>query len=491
MTIITNPYNPEGKLWLKGNLHCHSDRSDGDLDAQEVINTYADLGYDFLMLSDHDVLADYTGLNPRGMVLIPGNEVSAFGPHIHQVGGSKAVYPHRDRQEVIDQVNKEGFAICNHPEWDIGFRHIPWIDLLKWKGYAGIEIYNHIAMWHGMALNTWDVLLSNGRKVWGYGADDSHRPEGCGKAWNMVLVREKTLTAVVEALRMGSFYVSTGVSFREIITEGDLIRVKAEKAQKIIISGEHGARIKEASGNELEYRLGKSDVGYIRITALGGADEYAWSQPLFVEGPPVLNIPGAIDSAEVPVVEKGPELTGRLDDPLWQKGALIENFANYDAMEKAEFSPRVRLVADRDYFYAGVECPEPELDKVKNMFGTGKGSIWADDNMEFFIDASGKRKNYYQFVVNAYGHYQTIEWGCDPFPADLKFKAGKSEKSWIIEMAVPLSALGKGNVLDSSWAFNMARNKITKPKEASIWRWTGRSYHTPHRFGELKFKFQD
>ena len=39
--------------FFRGNLHCHSDRSDGLLGPEEVVSAYRDAGYDVLCLSDH------------------------------------------------------------------------------------------------------------------------------------------------------------------------------------------------------------------------------------------------------------------------------------------------------------------------------------------------------------------------------------------------------------------------------------------------------
>jgi hypothetical protein len=44
--------------WYKGNLHTHSYWSDGDQFPEVVLQTYRDRGYDFVALSDHNVLAD-------------------------------------------------------------------------------------------------------------------------------------------------------------------------------------------------------------------------------------------------------------------------------------------------------------------------------------------------------------------------------------------------------------------------------------------------
>tara|TARA_A100001011_G_scaffold123406_1_gene130223 strand:+ start:92 stop:388 length:297 start_codon:yes stop_codon:yes gene_type:complete len=53
------PFSAPGKFW-RGNLHTHSNRSDGVLDPDEVARRYQLEGYDFLALTDHFVgLYDY------------------------------------------------------------------------------------------------------------------------------------------------------------------------------------------------------------------------------------------------------------------------------------------------------------------------------------------------------------------------------------------------------------------------------------------------
>ena len=47
----------EGRFF-RGNLHCHSDRSDGLLRPEDIVGAYREAGYDFICLSDH-FEADY------------------------------------------------------------------------------------------------------------------------------------------------------------------------------------------------------------------------------------------------------------------------------------------------------------------------------------------------------------------------------------------------------------------------------------------------
>ena len=136
------------RTWLKGNLHTHSTRSDGARDPQVVIDDYAARGYDFLMFSDHDTHAgpaQFAGWNCKGLTLVPGNEITCGGPHLLHVGAERRVEPLEDRQAVLDDVaSAGGFAVINHPNWFEDFDHCPHSVMRSWKGYLGIEIYNHV-----------------------------------------------------------------------------------------------------------------------------------------------------------------------------------------------------------------------------------------------------------------------------------------------------------------------------------------------------------
>ena len=52
-----------GAQWFKGNIHTHTNESDGDEDPYKVVSWYRRHGYDFLVLSDHNhlTLLDYGG----------------------------------------------------------------------------------------------------------------------------------------------------------------------------------------------------------------------------------------------------------------------------------------------------------------------------------------------------------------------------------------------------------------------------------------------
>lgn len=49
--------SPPAESWYKGNLHTHTLWSDGDAPPEVTVSWYKNHGYDFLALSDHNILS--------------------------------------------------------------------------------------------------------------------------------------------------------------------------------------------------------------------------------------------------------------------------------------------------------------------------------------------------------------------------------------------------------------------------------------------------
>jgi hypothetical protein len=290
MATLDHPYAGAAAepRWLRGNLHCHSTRSDGKRTPQAVIDDYAVRGYDFLMFSDHDVWAgpaELAGLDARTLALIPGHEVTKDGPHLLQVGGRTKAEAREDRQAVIDDVIAAGgFAVVNHPNWFEQFDHCPHAVMRGWKGFAGVEIYNHVITrmpGSPYATDHWDRLLSQGRRVWGFANDDAHEDGEAGFGWNMVLGASRDSDAIVAAMARGRFYASTGVAIESIAVEGMRVTVRTRDAERIAAMGTHGRRLKVVDAAELSFEVPEREI-YVRFQCWGRGERQAWTQPFFV-----------------------------------------------------------------------------------------------------------------------------------------------------------------------------------------------------------------
>ncbi len=63
--------------WVKGHTHTHTNQSDGDEYPQRVARWYRDHGYNFLFITDHDMITSTLALDADGnrddFIVIPGD----------------------------------------------------------------------------------------------------------------------------------------------------------------------------------------------------------------------------------------------------------------------------------------------------------------------------------------------------------------------------------------------------------------------------------
>lgn len=286
---LLSTYDPAVTTWLRGNIHTHTTQSDGKKSPQEVVDIFAGLRYDFLMISDHDKVTPVDALDAKGMTLISGNEISAKGPHLLHVGTTTVIAPDVNRQQVLDEIAKAGgFAVLNHPNWTRNYNHCPLEVLEKLQGYTGIEIFNGVIIdleGSEFATDKWDRLLAQGRRLYGFATDDSHDyPRHAGVGWLMVQSESRAAADIVAAMQAGRFYASTGVTVDAIEVNGLTAKVRAANAEKIRVVADNGRVIHNVAGPAAEFTADpKGKYTYLRFEFYGPGDAMAWLQPMFLE----------------------------------------------------------------------------------------------------------------------------------------------------------------------------------------------------------------
>jgi len=285
---IESPYlQSADALWLRGNLHTHTCRSDGMLSPQQAIRAYAGLGHDFLGLSDHNTPPALDGLDDCGMLLIPANEISGSCGHLLSLGFESATEPETHQQALIDTVaSSGGMAVLCHPNWGTTFNHYAYETMEALSGYHAIEIYNgSIEEDPGSpyALDKWDRLLATGRRVWGMANDDAHSPGGQGRGMCVVRAAERTPAAVIQALMDGSFYASTGARIESIEVSGSRLLLRAPEAEAILVIGEAGRRLEVVTGGTLDFDARGVEGSVLRVEVFGSAGRRAWTQPFILK----------------------------------------------------------------------------------------------------------------------------------------------------------------------------------------------------------------
>lgn len=211
-----NPYeNLEDGKWLKANFHTHAGTGAGTCGfnpVDTVVGAYKHLRYDVLTISNHDLFTDTRSFTDDKILMVPGVEYSKQ-EHMLNIGVDRSLHEY-DHQSSIDITTEMGgFTILAHPNWQ---RKEYWSfdTLLELKGYKGIEVINMLIYrlsGSGLAMDTWDFLLSNGRLVYGFGNDDFHAITDAGRSFNVIFSRGNTYESIRESIDKGSFCASTGL----------------------------------------------------------------------------------------------------------------------------------------------------------------------------------------------------------------------------------------------------------------------------------------
>jgi hypothetical protein len=292
--------------WFRGNLHTHTTNSDGDSPPDVVVAWYRDAGYDFLVITDHDVVtlpSDHATVAGR-MLLVAGEEVTAGSIHVNGLGIGEVVDPRlaasglaRDTlQENVSAVRAAGgVPTVNHPN----FRwQLQPADLLALRGCALFEVFNAGPETNNLGRPghpsheaLWDTVLSAGKRFFGVAVDDAHhfrswgRPySNPGRAWVMVESDRLDEGSLLESIDGGRFYASTGVSIHAIAaSRGELaidIDPHWDLAYRTTFIGTGGRVLDVVDGVEPRFR-DTGPAGYVRARVEDSDGLTAWLQPVF------------------------------------------------------------------------------------------------------------------------------------------------------------------------------------------------------------------
>jgi hypothetical protein len=299
--------------WFKGNLHTHTLNSDGDSTPAEVVHWYREHGYDFLVLTDHNVLTDVNGLSATpsaagSFLVVRGEELTsqAEGKPIHVNGFdvSRLVEPPPAAavvemvQGMVDRIRgANGVPSINHPNfgWAIGADELAKVQRTRlFEVYNGHPQANNAGGGGVPGLETvWDRLLSGGTLLYGIAVDDAHhfrRPGDAaasspGHGWVYVQAPALEPRALLEALEQGRFYASTGVQLEavEATPAGVRVTVKPTGLSKYRIQfiGPAGRVLAEVPGPDASYAF-TGDERYVRAKVFESTGAVAWTQPIGV-----------------------------------------------------------------------------------------------------------------------------------------------------------------------------------------------------------------
>lgn len=290
--------------WYKGSAHMHTLWSDGDAAPEVAAAWYKDHGWNFICMSDHNIMlrgeryilveeekapnAEHLAAirarfgdgwvetkeegsrtlmrlkthdelaahfdAPGEFLIVEAEEITTLGvsPHVNALNLAETIRPWgegdmTDRiQHYLDAVaaqEKEHGrpmpSILNH----VNFADAVTIEeSMKVRGLRLFEVFNghqsvnnwgHEGKGYPPTDMHWDVLLAFGIQqdpdyiLYGLATDDAHnyfefsaRRANPGRGWIMVRAAQLETDALMEAIKQGNFYASTGVSLDNIRSDG-------------------------------------------------------------------------------------------------------------------------------------------------------------------------------------------------------------------------------------------------------------------------------
>ena len=206
----------------------------------------------------------------------------------------------------------------------------------------------------------------------------------------------------------------------------------------------------------------------------------AWTHPLAAQDSWAAYRIGAV------LVDGGPVLDGVLDDPVWSRAALIDEFVQQEPDEGAPATERteVSVVYDVHNLYVAVRAFESAAGGIRaTEMRRDSDRILEEDNFQVILDTFMDSRSAYMFVTNPLGaqlDQQVFEEGEGgrlgivssninrDWDGVWHVSARQEPDGWTAEIAIPMVTLRFPESDPQSWGINLMRN-VGRKNEQAFW----------------------
>ena len=297
--------------YIRGDLHMHSVYSDGSGSVADMAEIAGLRGLDFIFVTDHSTIRQKIECR-RYKNVWWGQEPGAGPHHVCILAGKRKYTPLGDMARDAEQLRELGhYFFYPHP---VGWYPANWYSQEKMDALAevgpefAIEVMNGIFRtfafhdeWTDNNVALWDRYLCEGYRVTGLAATDAHFAPGVGNVWTGVLETRVRMKGVIETLRTGRVFASSGPAIDISCGRtpmGGVTRPRGQKARiRIRCADSCGLRLvrlvqggrvvrefalkgKDRLRESVEVTLPKHD-SYVRAECAANDDRRAYSNPIY------------------------------------------------------------------------------------------------------------------------------------------------------------------------------------------------------------------
>jgi hypothetical protein len=198
------------------------------------------------------------------------------------------------------------------------------------------------------------------------------------------------------------------------------------------------------------------------------------ARPEAPDGAPALLPPDSHPQLEIVRAETPPTIDGVLDEPAWDRAAVIENLTQVEPVEGVPPTrpTEIRILYDARSIYFGVRCHDSEPDRIVAKQLRRDGSLKSDDRVELVIDPIFDRRNGFFFATNPVGarldglvvNNRDID---EEWDGIWHAKASIDAQGWVAEIAIPFQTISY-DPKTMRWGFNLERI-VRRDREISRW----------------------
>ena len=188
---------------------------------------------------------------------------------------------------------------------------------------------------------------------------------------------------------------------------------------------------------------------------------------------------------KIPDFPNPPQIDGKLENPLWKRGAVLQNFTQYEPQEGVK--PSEETVAyigyDKKNLYIAVRCFDSNPKAIRACL-TKRDTVYGDDEITIYLDTFNDKKRAFVFQVNpcgiqtdgiytevrgrgrGSGGFSGFDRSWDTF---FLSDASRDDSGYTVELAIPFKSLRFPNTQSQVWGIQIMRTIRRKNEEIYLY----------------------